>query len=218
MPSSRALSLSLTLLGVSVARPSRAAESAAPSSAETTSRVSVDDGSIADGVYGRFDGDLDLGVAAGAEIADSQVSGTVALSAHYFSSVGVRVGYTDAFSDTTPYARALSVDLEIRPLFLPRWSYGMESGPGFLDLLLDSTSIGIGGFWDEPSATPFGDRHGLVAFVGLGIPLFARAEGLWLDVRALRRFTDGSAPGAYNALVFSLSWHFLVETGLARRR
>lgn len=180
-------------------------------------RVTPDGSPSQDGVYGRFDGDLDWAIALGVEVADSQASGQLWSSLHYYSTVGVYVSYADAFDSGAPYARALSLDFEVRPLFIPRWSYDAERGPGFLDLTLDSAGIGLGAFWDQPLGADFGARHGLEAFVGFGIPLFAHARGPWLQVRGLRRFTDGSEPGAYNVLVVNLAWHQLFESGMSRR-
>src|SRR6187551_2800313 len=48
------------------------------------------EGGSGDGVYGRFDGDLDLGLALGAELGSAgQAAPALRASAHYFSIAGV---------------------------------------------------------------------------------------------------------------------------------
>src|SRR3954449_6967459 len=93
-----------------------------------------------DGVYGRFDGDLDLGLALGVEFG-SAGQGAPALrgTAHYFSIAGVyATGRIKASDESAPSLFGLGVDL--RPLFVPRWVKGYQAGPALFDLTLDSLS------------------------------------------------------------------------------
>ena len=103
----------------------------------------------ADGVYGRFDGDLDLGLALGAEFGSAgHPAPALRGSAHYFSSAGVYAsGRIKAGDESAPSLFGLGV--ELRPLFLPRWAKGYETGPALLDLTLDSLSLSLGAFWAQ---------------------------------------------------------------------
>lgn len=149
------------------------------------------DDSTSDGVYDRMDGPFTLGFGAGVEQARSAVRGAARLSLHYYWSAGVYAGYSRAFSGDTP-ADALATGIDFRPAFLPRWAKNMEQGPAVLDLCLDSISLGLGAFWQKPDAGAFGSRRGFEASLGFGVPLFARASGLWLTGRGLLRWPDGS--------------------------
>src|SRR3954462_7673962 len=93
-----------------------------------------------DGVYDRFDGDLDLGLGLGAELGSAgRVAPALRASAHYFSIAGVYFsGRIKTGEGSAPSLFGAGVDL--RPLFVPRWAKGYETGPALLDLTLDSLS------------------------------------------------------------------------------
>ncbi|HWA77904.1 MAG TPA: hypothetical protein VG937_36470 [Polyangiaceae bacterium] len=138
-----------------------------------------------DGVYGRFDGDLTLSIGLGAELHDGP-RGALLGRALYYHTGGLTLSYADALGgDVTP-RRVASASIELRPLFLPRWSLDLECGCPLVDLTLDSLALGAGVFVarrGEPSES----KAGLELSVGLGIPLFAKAEGLWLEGRGFFR-------------------------------
>ncbi len=182
-----------------------------------------------DGVYDRFDGDLDLGLALGAELGSvGQAAPALRASAHYFSIAGVYFGgRVKAGDESAPSLFALGVDL--RPLFVPRWAKGYETGPGLLDLTLDSLSLSLGAFWSgrrTPGTAPgsagaspgmFGappgqhrSERGFEAGLGFGVPLLARASGPWLEARALLRYPD--AEEREEAVLIALAWHGFVTT------
>jgi len=168
----------------------------------------------ADGVYGRFDGDLDLGFALGAEFG-SAGHGAPALraSAHYFSVAGMYAsGRIKAGEQSAPSLFGLGVDL--RPLFVPRWAKGYEAGPAFWDLTLDSLSLSLGAFWAQRGAHEPGSSRGFDAQLGFGVPLLACAVGPWLEVRGALRYPDGAS--REEALLLALSWHGLVTTPFSR--
>jgi hypothetical protein len=101
------------------------------------------------------------------------------------------VRYADAFAEPEQRAgRALSLGADVRPLFLPRFALNLEQGPALLDLMLDSVSLNIGPYFAQPSGRSFGGELGLDLGVGFGLPLSARASGLWLEARVQRRFPD----------------------------
>jgi hypothetical protein len=175
----------------------------------------------ADGVYGRFEGDLDLGLGLGVEADGDDARGAARLSLHYFSTLGLTVEYADSLQNGTARSRRLfGVGVDVRPAFIPRWSGDHEHGPAFVDLTLDSISLGVGAFWAEPPGRDFGDARGLEASLGLGLPLFGRADGLWLEGRVLGRWRDPAhAPGerADAVALAVLSWHTLILSPLAAR-
>jgi hypothetical protein len=164
-----------------------------------------------DGVYGRLDGSLTLALAAGAELEDGEPRAALRFAGHYLWTAGAYARYSDGFGavDVRP-ARAASVGLDLKPLFLPRFALDWEQGPALLDLTLDSLSLSAGAYFATPQAGDFGDERGFEAGLGLGVPLMAQAAGLWLETRAERRFADRGE----NAWLFSLSlaWHALTWT------
>lgn len=170
--------------------------------------------SAADGVYGRFDGDLDLGLAVGAELESEVERLLVAASAHYFWTVGLYTTYREAVGDdreTAPGRRLFSLGVDVRPLFIPRWSFDWQTGPATLDLMLDSISLSGGAYFapaDEGAA-----RRGFEATFGAGVPLFANAAGPWLSVRYDVRLPEAGSPST--SVWMMLSWHLMVSTPLS---
>ncbi len=165
-----------------------------------------------DGVYGRFHGDLEFGLGLGAEL-DAPTRAAIRGSVHYFSMAGLYVGYADALSDVDDGdRRVLGFGVDLRPAFIPRWAKNMQQGPAFVDLFIDSISLGLGAFWAEPAHADFGDARGFEASLGAGLPLFAAAPGPWLEARGMLRWAESEA--ADPALLLLLSWHAFVQTPL----
>jgi hypothetical protein len=165
-----------------------------------------------DGVYGRFVGDLELGVGLGAEI-DSPSRGALRASAHYFSMAGVYFTYRDAFSDTDAGdQRLLGFGIDLRPAFIPRWARNLQQGPAFFDLWIDSISLGLGAFWAEPPGGDFGATRGFEASLGAGLPLFGSAPGPWLEARGTLRWADRAE--AEPSVLVLLGWHAYLLTPL----
>jgi hypothetical protein len=165
-----------------------------------------------DGVYGRFLGDLELGLGLGADL-DSPTRGTIRGALHYYSMAGVYVGYGDAFGATGDgNQRLLGFGVDLRPAFIPRWARNMQQGPAFVDLFIDSIGVGVGAFWAEPPAGDFGSARGFETSLGAGLPLFATAPGPWLEAHGTLRWQAGEA--AEPSLLVLLSWHAFVLTPL----
>jgi hypothetical protein len=164
-----------------------------------------------DGVYDRFDGDLELGLALGAELGSAgNPAPIVGGSAHYFSMAGLyAAGRFKAAGNSAPALFDLGVD--VRPLFVPRWAKGYETGPAFFDLTLDSLSLSLGAFWAAKSELRSGAR-GFEAGFGFGLPLWGTAAGPWLEARGALRYPD-SGPRE-EALLVAVAWHGFVLTPL----
>lgn len=175
--------------------------------------VQASDAAPTDGVYGRFDGLFDLGVAAGVEQRDGTAAAAL-VTLHYLFMAGVYGSYTDSLGASgLDSARTASLGVDVRPAFIPRWSAGMQDGPGVLDLALDSISIGMGAYVREPEGRSFGDRKGFELSVGFGVPLSGTAEGPWLGARGLLRWDDPGQHGrdtARAAALLTAGWHFAV--------
>jgi len=167
-----------------------------------------------DGVYGRFDGDLDLGLALGAELGSAgQAAPALRATAHYFSIAGVYAnGRIKAGDESAPSLFGVGVDL--RPLFVPRWAKGLETGCALFDLTLDSLSLSLGAFWAKPGAQEAASQRGFDAQLGLGVPLLATAAGPWLEARGALRYPDGAS--REEAVLLLLSWHGFVTTPFSR--
>jgi hypothetical protein len=173
--------------------------------------------SAANGVYGRFEGDLDLALELGTEldVAPFQPRAAVRASAHYFSMAGLYVGYRDALSEAARAKhRLLSTGVDLKPMFLPRWVKGYEMGPDFADLAIDSASLALGVYWAEPASARFGDERGFELSLGFGAPLFARQRGLWLEARGALRWPDVASAEA--SVFLLVSWHELFDSSVAR--
>jgi hypothetical protein len=171
-------------------------------------------GASADGVYGRFDGDLDLGLALGAEFGSAgQPAPALRASAHYFSIAGVYLAGRIKAGDESA-ASLFGVGIDLRPLFVARWAKGYETGPAFLDLTLDSLSLSLGAFWAQRATQAAEPNRGFDAQLGFGLPLLATAAGPWLEVRGALRYPDGAR--REEALILALSWHGFVTTPFSR--
>ncbi len=169
-----------------------------------------------DGVYGRFDGDLDLGVGAGAAYltGPGRFGFSGRLSAHYFAVAGVYVDYWDALDGGASTRRALGFGVDVRPLFIPRWSTNRQIGRPFVDLTLDSISLGLGAFFAQPNDESFGDERGFEASLGFGVPLLARADGPWLELRGALEWPNSS--DVREKALLLLTFHFFTLSPFAR--
>lgn len=172
--------------------------------------LGVDPGTAqGDGVYGRFDGDVDLGIGVGARVAAPGLGPNLRVSGHFLSSVGLLVDLT--WPQTEPDGWSLGTAIDIRPLFLPRWALDLQQGPAFIDLMVDSISVSAG-----PVFHPLGEsKVGLGVEVGFGIPLSQRSQGFWLDVRGAGRWLGDEPP--WGGLL-SLAWHTSILTPLVAAR
>jgi hypothetical protein len=171
-------------------------------------------GAGGDGVYGRFQGDTDVSLKLGGMVRESGLAGSVGASIHYYSLLGITGDYSESLVADSPHARSASVGMELRPLFLPRWALGLERGPAWLDLAVDSAAFGFGAYFTDADAEGRGSRGAWVS-LGVGAPLWGDASGAWIELRALRRFPDPVAWGAeaHNALFVYLSWHHVLQLG-----
>jgi hypothetical protein len=168
-------------------------------------------------VYGRLGGNTDASLKLGGLISHSRLSASVGASAHYYSLLGITGDYSESLADDAGQRLSFSVGSELRPLFLPRWLLGKQSGPAWLDLALDSICVGFGAYFSKVAA-PDEDTRGVWMSLGMGLPVIGRASGPWLELRALRRWPDLDTTGAdaHNALLLYFSWHQLVQLGSGR--
>jgi hypothetical protein len=164
-----------------------------------------------DGVYGRLDGSLALALSAGAELEAGEPRAALRLGGHYLWTAGAYLRYSDAFgSNGERPERVLSLGIDLRPLFLPRFALDAEHGPALLDLGLDSLSLTSGAYFAQPRGAGFGSERGFELGLGLGLPLLAGAAGPWLEARAERRFADDARDSWLLSAFFS--WHALTWT------
>jgi len=167
-----------------------------------------------DGAYGRFDGDLDLGLGVGGTLALSEGDlGVLARgTARWFGTAGLYALYGETLSDDADIERRLGFGLDLTPLFLLRWVKGLETGPAVLDLALDSLSLGAGASFSAPRGRGFAGRKSFEGSLGFGVPLAGTAPGPWLEFRAALPLPHALRGEATAALLFS--WHFAVTTPL----
>jgi hypothetical protein len=180
-----------------------------------------------DGAYGRYDGDLDLRIGAGAAIMQEGPALSAFASALLLSSAGVYVHYADAFDDARRVPRSISTGLVIEPMFLARTAFNLQIGSGRLDLAIDSFAIGLGAYWTIPRlpTNPM-NEPGLEFSLGFGLPFFASASGPVLGVRGALRASPAAMArsekfglleqGAY--LSITLAWRQLVSAHLVDAR
>lgn len=173
----------------------------------------------ADPTAGRIDGDLTLTIGAGATLGPRGVRATADMRLRLLDSAGIFFGYEDGFGGSAEPTRVLYTGLELRPLFLARWTQGLELQRGFGDLLIDSFGLEIGGFTSQPQNRPMGDRLGLQLGLGIEAPLLSRATGPWIGLHGGIRYSDqGLARGDQTALdralylSITLAWHQVFAT------
>jgi hypothetical protein len=184
----------------------------------------------ADGVYGRFDGDLDLSVAAGPAWSSEGASGAILARALFLETAGLYLSYADQLdnSGAGPH-RSVGIGVALRPLFVPRWGYNLERGPAVLDLAIDATTIELGALWTADPSPHFSRPPGVELALGTEMPLGAHAEGLWVGVRGSLRWRDSELSGAGEdpplrpVILFTVAWHLitgahLVDAGDRRLR
>lgn len=202
------------LVVLALEKPSSPSES--PFGKHTSSQVrSVDPDAnhhSGDGAYGRFDGDLDLGLGVGPNLAftGDDIGIAVRGTAFWYSTVGLDLVYTETLSEEPELERRLAAGVGLRPLFLIRWSQALESGPAVLDLALDSLTLGLGASFGTPPGRGFGSRTKFETSLGFGAPLTGTAAGPWLEFRAgvaLPRPKEGET-----SALLVLSWHFVCVT------
>lgn len=185
----------------------------------TTAAARGAPGEVPDGVYGRFDGDLSLSVGGGAELALDPAHprwlGSLAL--RYYSLVGVYTTYRESFDEDDPIRRGLSAGLLVEPLFLLRWTRAEGGASAFWDLVIDSLGVSAGAALLQPRGEDFFDPRGrgVELGLGLGVPLFAWAEGAWLRTRGLVRWRDDGS--ADTVLWLTLEWQSFFQSPLPRR-
>ncbi len=183
-------------------------------SGRMAAHVEADDSFVtSDGLYGRLDGDLALRLGAGPEFSSAGGGLAALASAHYFYTAGITLSFARILEGHAPRNR-LAAGIDLRPLFLPRWSQDWETGPAWLDLTIDSLSLGLAGFLDWGGPKVPESSTGVEAALGFGTPLGARAAGPWIECRGLRRWQLGSSSSSPVewSVWLGLSWHAIIET------
>jgi hypothetical protein len=176
-----------------------------------------------DGLYGRFDGDLELRVHAGAAFAAGGPALSASVAALYLSSAGIYAHYTDALGSDAPLVtRSVSGGVHLQPFFLARYAFDAERGPAFLDLLVDSLALELGAYWSAPRQSPWDEHPGLEVALDIALPFLPRATGPFLGVRGALRwrpvdFVAGAPGDAIDRgamLSITLGWHQVVLSHL----
>ncbi len=155
-----------------------------------------------DGVYGRFDGDVDFGVGLGLRAGPDAVGPSARISLHYLQSLGL-VGQFTWPSTGQKERWEAALGLDIRPLFLPRWALDLEQGPAFADLLLDSLSVSVGPVFTYYDHSP---RTGFGLDLGAALPLNGHAHGFWLHLRGGPQWLPHESHVRVSFLA-ALAWH-----------
>jgi hypothetical protein len=169
-----------------------------------------------DTAYGRIDGDLAVVLGAGATLGPRAPRATLDARFRYIQTAGVFFTYEDGpiWASSAEPRRAFATGIELRPLFLARWLRGLESGEPRLDLTIDSLALELGAVFSQPEGKSFGSRPGLQAGLGLEVPIFAKASGLFLGLHGGARWSDASLSGGPSQgasdrslyLAVTLSW------------
>jgi hypothetical protein len=134
------------------------------------------------------------------------------VSAHWFFMAGAYVSYADGLGTELDPERRLGVGVDLRPLFLPRWTKDLEHGPAILDLALDSLSLGLGASFDELEGGSFGERRAFELSFGFGVPLAGRGPGPWLEARGALAW--GNRGERSETVLLVGRYHFALGTSL----
>jgi len=177
-----------------------------------------------DGVYGRFDGDVDLSLAAGVEMERGGPGALAIARAIYFGTAGIYVAYASSFGNLSAVPpRSLGLGLGLRPFFIPRWSNDLARGPAILDLTLDATTFDMGVLWAADQEGHFNQAAGIELGLGTEVPLLGQAAGPWVGVRGAFRWTGAELASSESgdparlgpALFFTFGWHVIVNAHIA---
>jgi hypothetical protein len=169
-----------------------------------------------DGAYGRFDGDLDLGLGVGPNVAfnSDDLGLAVRGTAFWYSTVGLDLAYSETLTRAPDLERRLGVGIGLRPLFLIRWSQALETGPAIVDLALDSLTLGMGANFSTLPGRDFGSRTTFEMTLGGGVPLLGSAAGPWVELRA--GLSLPSPQKGEMSMMAVLSWHVSCLTPVVR--
>lgn len=178
---------------------------------------------MTDGVYGRFDGDLDLSIAAGGSVIRGGSGGAAVGRALFLGTAGMYAAYNDALGSATQGpVRSFALGVGIRPLFLPRWGSDLERGPAILDLTLDAFTLDLGALWSSDAEGRFTQSPGIELALGTEVPLLGEAAGPWIGARGALRWRASELSGAPDpdpslgpALFLTFAWHFVANIHLA---
>ncbi|HMJ52971.1 MAG TPA: hypothetical protein VK540_12875 [Polyangiaceae bacterium] len=173
-----------------------------------------------DGVYGRFDGDLDLSLAAGSTFGSGGPTAAAFARATFFQTAGMYVSYTDALGRSdVALPRTLGLGLTLRPFFVPRWAFDLERGPAILDLTIDAFAFDLGVLWPAKRDGSFTERPGMEAAIGTEVPLFGTASGPFLGARGAIRWRTSELAGEdgnpLQPIIFlTVAWHALIDANI----
>ena len=172
----------------------------------------------ADGVYGRFNGDIGIEPGLGFEYSRGNLLPQIDIGASYVSTLGLRLRHANSklLFDAVDHNRSVtSFNFEVRPLFLARWPEALETGPAVLDLTIDSFVLGLGVFWDYDRNASRLER-GTELITGFGVPLFAYTSGPWIRATAAVRLAE--APNltvtTHSVFALTLGWNLLIDSAL----
>ena len=157
---------------------------------------------VVDGVYGRFDGDVDLSLAAGATVVDAAAPLRQPWRARSTWDGRplrrLRRLLSGNFAAVPPPSLPRP-RRPLRPFFLPRWSNDLNRGPAILDLTLDATTFdlgrAVGRDQDGRSAKPGSSSASAPKCLSLG-----QAAGPWLASRGALRWRASELASAESQL------------------
>lgn len=181
-----------------------------------------------DGVYGRFDGDAMGAIEVGGSYAiappASRGPGLTARAGFFFvQTVGLTLQYDDRLGSSDVVARSLLAAVEIRPLFLSRFTQDLERGPAHLDLFVDSFGMAIGAwtsFERPPACLDDCASHGMELSLGAEVPFLPQASSPYLAFRGGLRWAlsdldaGGAPPPVTGVLTLTLGYHHVFPIDL----
>lgn len=176
---------------------------------------SASTGCFADGAWGRLKGDLaiqgDLGM-----VYDGSHPGVMgAVAIRYLQSAGAYATWMMPVSKDADFERIGSVGVELRPLFLPRLLKDWQGTSPRLNLWIDSFSIRMGTAFAHQG--PYAQGPGFETGVGMGIPILPQAQGPWIGVSALWRWSQDAMHTGQNSdfvCTMTLGWQTILYSGL----
>lgn len=180
-------------------------------------------------MYGRFDGDAMAAIELGGSYTFAAPAArgpglTARAGFFYMHTLGLTVQYDDRLGSAEAVARSLLASIEIRPIFLSRFTQDLEQGPAHLDLFIDSVGLGIGAWrqWERaPSCLDDCVSHGMELSLGAEIPLLPRASAPYLAVRGGIRWAlsdleaAAAPPPVTGVLTLTLGYHHVFPINLA---
>jgi hypothetical protein len=153
----------------------------------------------------------DVGVGAD----EGSVSATSGLAVRYLHTAGAYTTWTVPLRDEADHRLTVSLGVELRPLFLPRFLKHMQGSDVRLNLMVDSLALRMGAVTADRGL--FARGYGFETGLGFGVPILSSASGPWVSTSGMWRWPhDAMLAHHDHAFVWTitLGWQASFRSGV----